>query len=93
MPDGLARAQICCWARWAWIFIIKITDMSSYNVNTPVVLFYLCLGGQEWMDGGLWVWMTLILMISSIISDLINTYIANNLEPTWVHVSVYGTNY
>ena len=33
------------------------------------------------------------LMISSIISDLINTYIANNLEPTWVHVSVYGTNY
>jgi len=44
VPDGLARARFCSWARWAWMFMIKITDMSSYNVNTPIVPFYLCLG-------------------------------------------------
>ena len=68
VPDGLAQAWFCS---WAWMFMINITDMSSYNVNTPIVPFYLCLGWREWVDGSQWIWMSLIL---SIILDLINKY-------------------
>jgi len=41
--------------------------MNTYNVNTPIVPFYLCLRCQEWVEPYL-----------SIISGLINI---NDLEP------------
>ena len=40
VPVGLARAQICCWAHCAWIFIIKFTDMSSYSLFTHISAYF-----------------------------------------------------
>ena len=60
VPVGLARAQICCWARCARIFIIKFTDMSSYSLFTHISAFFVHLGMREWMDGNGWVQMSFL---------------------------------
>jgi len=51
VPDGLARARFCSWARWARIFMEKNVYCSKYSIFTCNLLFSKCLGRREWMDG------------------------------------------
>jgi hypothetical protein len=55
VPLGLARARICCWARF---FIEKNVYCSKYSIFTYILLFSKCLGRREWMDGVGSLWMT-----------------------------------
>ena len=59
VPDGLAWARFCSWARWARFFIGKSMYCSRYNIFTYNALFYKCLSTREWVDGIGCVWMTL----------------------------------
>jgi hypothetical protein len=79
VPVGLAWDWFCSWARCAWSYILKNLYLSSSNLFKRSTLFLVPLGWREWMDGGQWIWMLLILIILSIILNLINKYI--NLEP------------
>ena len=58
VPDGLARARICSWARWARIFIKKNVYCSNYSMFTYNILCFKCIGRREWMDVVESVWMT-----------------------------------
>jgi len=58
VPVGLAQAQFCSWARWAWFFIEKKVYCGKYSIFTYNIVFSKCLGRQEWMDGIGLVWMT-----------------------------------
>jgi hypothetical protein len=40
VPLGLARAQICCWARWARFFMEKYVYCSKYSIFTYILLFF-----------------------------------------------------
>ena len=57
VPDGLAQARFCSWARWAWFFIEKKVYYSKYSIITYNLPFYKCIGRWEWMDCIGWVWM------------------------------------
>ena len=54
-PD---RAQICCWACWAQIFISKTMYYTRYYVITYNKMLYLGIGRWEWVDVAGWVQMT-----------------------------------
>ena len=60
VPVGLAQAQFCCCARWAWSFAVKKVYITRSNVFTCNLQFYIRLGTREWVDGRGWVWMTFL---------------------------------
>ena len=58
VPDGLARAWFCSWARWAPFFMKKNTYYKKYNTFVSILPFFSSQRREEWMDGVGWVWMT-----------------------------------
>jgi hypothetical protein len=58
VPDGLARARFCSWARCARFFIEKKVHNSKYSTFTYNPVFSKYMGTREWMDGAGSVWMT-----------------------------------
>src|SRR6266567_8608854 len=44
VPGGLARAQFCCWACWAWFFLGKKVYYISYNTFTCIPVVYVTRG-------------------------------------------------
>ena len=58
MPDGLAQAWFCSWARCARFFIEKKKYISKYNTYTSILPISMAPGRGEWMDGVGSVWVT-----------------------------------
>jgi len=44
VPDGLAQAQFCSWARSAWVFIEQKTYITRYSVFTFNIMLSKCPG-------------------------------------------------
>jgi hypothetical protein len=65
VPDGLAWARFCCWARWARFFIEKTMYISKYNTYTSILPIYMAPGRGEWMDAFGSIQMTLLWIILS----------------------------
>jgi hypothetical protein len=60
VPVGLGWAQFCCWARWAWFFMVENMYITNYIVFTHNLIIFMHRGKREWVDGSGWVWMTLL---------------------------------
>jgi hypothetical protein len=51
VPVGLARAQACCWARWARFLLEIGMYYSRYNTITRIPALSVAQRRREWMDG------------------------------------------
>ena len=51
VPDGLAQASFCSWARWARFFMEKNVYCSKYSIFVSILPFFSSQGREEWMDG------------------------------------------